>query len=234
MNDITRPRITGRLIFGLGLIGFGLLFTLDNLGLVEAREILRFWPFAFIAAGAYQFWKYGLLGGGPGAWVFTTLGIVFALKNFGSLRFGFRSLFPMFLILIGAWIVAAHWKGPRARAAAGNPSTVVHEWAIFGGGERRMSTADFQGGDASAIFGGFELDLRECAMTGESASIDVFAFCGGGEIRVPPSWNVTMRVLPVFGGTDDKTVHPVREEGKAVKQLVVTGVVIFGGLGVKN
>ena len=234
MNENQIPRLTGRLVFGLCLIGAGLLFTLDNLGVVEAREVLRFWPFAFIAFGIFQFWKNGPLGGGPGPWVFVGIGTAFAMKNFGSLRLGFRSLFPLFLVIIGAWIVASHWRAPRDRSRAGSPASTVHEWAVFGGGERKVSSTDFQGGDASAAFGGFELDLRECQMAGDSATIDVFAFCGGGEIRVPPSWNVTIRVFPLFGGTDDKTIHPLRGEGRVVKELLVTGVVIFGGLGVKN
>jgi hypothetical protein len=108
----------------------------------------------------------------------------------------------------------------------------VSEWAIFGGGKRRVQTQDFRGGQANAMFGGFEIDLRDAQMAGDSAAIDVFCFCGGGEIRVPESWNVSLKAVAIFGGQDDKTRPPA--PGVPHKELLVTGFILFGGLGVKN
>ena len=39
----SRP-MTGQLIVGLSIVAAGILFTLDNLGILDARDYLRFWP----------------------------------------------------------------------------------------------------------------------------------------------------------------------------------------------
>ena len=43
--------MTGRLFFGLAVIALGVLFTLDNLGMLSAGEILRWWPVLLLAYG---------------------------------------------------------------------------------------------------------------------------------------------------------------------------------------
>ena len=44
-------RITGQLVLGISIAIIGLLFTLDNLHILRAREFLQFWPVALIAIG---------------------------------------------------------------------------------------------------------------------------------------------------------------------------------------
>ena len=41
-----------QLVIGLGVVTAGVLFTLDNLGVLRARDYLRFWPIVFVAIGA--------------------------------------------------------------------------------------------------------------------------------------------------------------------------------------
>jgi hypothetical protein len=144
-------------------------------------------------------------------------------------------LLPLIFVIVGLRILTEGFRGrwPASAAAAG-PGGVVNEWAVFGGGDRRISS-EFAGGQANAVFGGFNIDLRNSTMTGDTATIDVFCFCGGGEIRVPEGWNVVMRVVAIFGGTDDKSRHDVRSASDGPgKTLVLTGFIVFGGLGVKN
>jgi hypothetical protein len=107
MNELAppRPRITGKLIFGLVLVFLGVIFTLDNLGLVRSDQILRFWPFAFIAIAIIQLRQDGWVLRQPGPIVFFVLGTLFALKNFTTLRLNARLVFFFFLVLIGLWIV---------------------------------------------------------------------------------------------------------------------------------
>jgi hypothetical protein len=42
----------GRAIWGLGLVGVGVALTLDNLGVLDAGEILRWWPVLLVLLGA--------------------------------------------------------------------------------------------------------------------------------------------------------------------------------------
>ncbi len=120
----------------------------------------------------------------------------------------------------------------------------LNEVNIFWGGKRRIVTKNFIGGEIVAIFGGFEIDLREADIMGDVAEIELATIFGGGEIRVPPNWEVVMDTVGIFGGCDDRTRHPdvptpgaSSAGGSSIprpKKLIIKGVAIFGGLGVKN
>ena len=81
-------------------------------------------------------------------------------------------------------------------------------------------------------------------MLGNQIEIEVVNIFGGGEIRVPGNWEVVMDTVGIFGGCSDRTFHPDRSAPGATnpdgssapqpKRLIVKGVAIFGGLGIKN
>ena len=59
-------------------------------------------------------------------------------------------------------------------------------------------------------------------------------FCFGGfEMRVPENWIVANEVMGIFGGTSDETRQPL-PEAPGVKNLIVTGTAVFGGVSIKN
>jgi hypothetical protein len=120
--------------------------------------------------------------------------------------------------------------GGRSGAAA-SPNH-LSEWAIFGGGRRRNDSQDFQGGEAFAMFGGIELDLRKAASTREEIVIDVNAIFGGIEVRVPENWSVTVRGAGIFGGYEDKTFRAALDPKQP--HLTVNGVAVFGGVTIQN
>jgi predicted membrane protein len=78
--------------------------------------------------------------------------------------------------------------------------------------------------------GGFDVDLREAEIEGDEAVITVNALMGGGVIRVPETWGVSMRVAAFMGGHSLKA----REGVQPTKTLVVKGVAIMGGIEVRN
>ena len=51
MSERHGPRFTARLLFGLVLVSLGALWTLENLGVPEASEVLRWWPSLLVAYG---------------------------------------------------------------------------------------------------------------------------------------------------------------------------------------
>jgi hypothetical protein len=110
----------------------------------------------------------------------------------------------------------------------------LRETAVFGGGKRKISAPDFQGGKLDAVFGGFEVDLRQAGIAGDSAVLEINAVFGGAEVKVPRSWEVVMRGAGVFGGYADSTDHPDRAQYPNPKRLIVRGAAVFGGVEIKN
>ncbi len=109
------------------------------------------------------------------------------------------------------------------------PST-LSAFVIMGGVRRGTNAQDFRGGDAFALMGGCEIDLREASIKDGAAVFDSFVFMGGVEIRVPDDWAVENRGLAFLGSFEDKTRRPI----EAKKRLVLTGLAIMGGVEVKN
>jgi len=99
------------------------------------------------------------------------------------------------------------------------------------GNVMRSTSAAFRGADLAAFMGGVTLDLTDAKMERDEAVIDVLAFWGGIEVRVPPEWSVTSRVMPIMGGYEDKT----RPSGAApTKRVLLRGMVVMGGIEVKS
>ena len=61
--------------------------------------------------------------------------------------------------------------------------------------------------------GGVDLDLRKARMGPSPAVLDVVAFWGGIELKVPAGWNVEGQVMPILGGFEDKT-QPLVESSR--------------------
>ena len=105
--------------------------------------------------------------------------------------------------------------------------------AIFGGFKRRVSTQAFKGGELTAIFGGYEVDLRQAVLESGQARIDVFVLFGGGEIRVPEGWEISNRATAIAGALNDGTHHGLASADSRPR-LVITGLILFGGTEVKS
>jgi predicted membrane protein len=223
---------TAQVVFGLMVVAVGVLFTLDNLEVLDARDYLRFWPAGLVAVGVLKLWHASRDGHGWfGGLVFVAIGAWMLLENVVYITINARELVPLMLVFLGGYMV---WRGfggqRRDRSADGHSS--FSGLAIMGGISRRSSSQDFKGADLTAIMGGCEIDLRQASIAeGAEAVIDVFAFWGGIELKVPEDWTVITRVTPLMGGVEDKTHAP---QPPGAKRLVIRGIVVMGGIGVKN
>jgi len=223
-----RAPFTPRLVFGLGVMAVGLLLTLDNLGVLEARHYWRFWPLILVATGVARAAQSMGEGHRPMGLGLALFGVFLLLVNLDVLRF--RHLWPALFLLAGGTIV---WK-VLTRPADGGPvretSSSFSAYAVMGGVRRGTSAQDFERGEATAVMGGCEIDLSRASMKGDTAVFDTFALWGGVEIRVPEDWAVENRGVALLGGFEDKTHGPSVPE----KRLILTGLAIMGGVEVKN
>lgn len=225
-----------KLILGLSLILIGIAYTLDHLGYVDAENLIRFWPVLLIAAGVGKLIDPGSSSSRfPGVLLIGVGGLLLG-DNLHLLRFDFEALFPLVLVAIGLRLV---WLGfwPRSQSANSETVSSIDGMVLLGGGRRTNNSADFRGGDLMAVMGGFNVDLRSARIANGPAVIDVFAFWGGIDIRVPEDWDVTIRGIPLLGGFEDKTQRSraERSDNEGPRQeLIVKGFAIMGGIEIKN
>jgi predicted membrane protein len=236
MSTIKHPRrrrfMPARLIFGFALIAAGVIFSLEQMGIIENPEaFLRFWPLVLVAAGLVKaVWPGGAASGRLGGLILALVGGWIFLYEFKYIKTEIWELWPLVLVFIGFRIVT---RGSSRRRDAGDSSSVTAT-ALFGGTKRANNSQDFRGGDLLAMMGGCELDLRHARIVDSPAELDVFAAFGGIDIQVPEDWTVTIHGVPVLGAFQDET-HGGPEDPDALKQeLIVKGMVLFGGISIKN
>ena len=223
-------RLTPHLMFGLLIILIGVVFTLDNLNIAEARDYLRYWPAGLIAIGVAKLMEVRSgHGSAIGGVLFMLAGGWMLLDTLDLIDVSLVDFWPLLLVLVGGMIV---WQGIRGRQhrPTGASDATVSAIAVLSGVHRGSNSAAFRGGELTAFMGGCEIDLRRAAINGE-AVIDVFAMWGGIEIRVPDNWTVLGRVTPLLGGFEDTTRPP---QGATTHTLVIRGVVLMGGVEVGN
>lgn len=226
----TAIRITPRLIVGLGILAVGLLWTLDNLHVLDARVYLEWWPAILIAAGVVRLLDASSSKVGSAVLIVVGTVLLFDSLDIGNVDLG--DLFPLFIVAVGGKLVwDAMNRKQRSVASLTDPASELHAFAMMSGIRRQSTTREFHGGDANAIMGGVELDLRNAEIRdGEEPVLDVFAMWGGIEIKVPENWRVVGKVMPLMGGFEDKTTH--RTGTGPV--LIVRGTVIMGSIEIKN
>ena len=108
----------------------------------------------------------------------------------------------------------------------------INESVIFGGVNRKLMTKNFQGGKATVIFGGLDLDLTQVDFTGV-VTLDLEVGFGGVKMIIPPHWDVRTEVSNIAAGLEDKRMF--REGGVDTnKVLILKGTLLFGGLEIKS
>jgi hypothetical protein len=226
------------LVWGALIVAAGVALLLDHLGFIAIGSLFRFWPMILIFFGVgHLFTPSNRTWGG----ILIVVGVVFQLNNLGITHLRFADMWPLAIIAVGLMLMWGALKPPfeaKGRVDGADGADVLEAVAIFGGTERRIKSQTFKGGRATSIFGGVELDFRDANIDGDEATLEITCIFGGVEIRVPDTWNVHSRSIPVLGGYSDKTgpssSPPPDPSGPRRKTLIVTGTVIFGGVEIAN
>jgi len=250
-----RRRGRGAPVFlGVLLVSLGVLFLLDNLGLIEIRNLIRtYWPLLFVAWGAARL----LFGRGDeqllGGCAVVGGGVLLGNQLLGWGVDVWRLLWPLFLIAFGIQILA-HARWPHRRpGAAGVPtsgaaaidaegvdqqsdpivdeSATFRESAVMASVERKNISQGLRAGQVTAFMGAAEIDLRECRMASDEVHVDVSVMMGEVVFRVPRDWSVDSRVSAVAANFEDKSDAPVEASSK---RFVVRGSAFMGNVEITN
>ena len=236
MKDNIQPRsgMTSQVVLGFLVIAMGLLFLLDNLGILDMHQAVSVWPTLFIVVGTVKLCDTATPGGRLVGGILVGIGVLLTLDRMDIIDFSWRAVWPLALIGLGALMLVKAARGRRLLAGGskdGIADDVIDSTAIMGGFERRVSSQAFRGGEITAVMGGCSLDMRGCAIQPQGeAVINVFAFWGGVTIKCPPDWTVILQGTPILGGFEDKTIQPP----DGARRLVIRGYAIMGGVEVRN
>jgi hypothetical protein len=224
-------------------VAVGALFFLNNLHIFYVRDWLRFWPAILVAIGIVKLVDSTYNGGRVFGGILIGFGGIFLARTLGYIDIGMREIWPLFLIGLGLLLLVqrtGEWhvvfpdpSGTRAASAEPLKGALKID-AVFGGAKRVLTTQDFQGGEVVAIFGGVELDLRQTGMVADSAVLEINAVFGGVELKIPRNWSAVVQGVGIFGGYSDNSFQPDPALAPGVKQLIVKGAAVFGGVDVKN
>lgn len=237
--------LPGRLIFGMALLVLGAMWTADNLGLVDADAVLRWWPALLLGYGLLSlvgaFGTRKLVSGS----IFMVIGGWMLARELGWIQVSIFRMWPLFLIFIGASLVWRSMSVGRAAESGGlgagpNPwgfsggsenASFPRPFAFMGGVERNIESRELVGIEATAVMGGVVLDLRNARARGPEVVVEAFTWWGGIDLIVPQDWQVVAEVSPIMGGVEDKT----RNSGDPnATRLVVRGMVVMGGIELRN
>lgn len=225
----SHPLFNARFIVGVAVLLAGVLFTLDNLDLMEVGEIVIWWPVVLILIGLTR-----LPGRDVGELSFSLTAIVVGLWillwNLGLIDLEpWLFFWPAVLILIGIHLVTGALRSRTG--GGGDAGERVDAFAFMSSVQRRNAADAFQGGELTAIMGSCEVDLRQAGIGDRPAELRVFAFWGGIDIQVPREWRVESRALAILGSYEDTSQAP---EGDGAPCLYLSGMAIMGGVDVKN
>lgn len=257
MSKLT-DNIKPRAIIGLGLIVFALMMLFDNMGLHFIGKIFGNWPVGMIIIGGALLYgpfkihnkskansnlPYFLIG----------FGIFFFLGQHHFFNLNFGSLIgPAILLAIGVHILrpsSKRWKRKininnevevnntenlSANDYSDDDDNSVDVFNILGGSEFSTQSQNLTGGNVICILGGADIDVRDADMNGDVMEINIIALMGGADIKVPPHWQVSVKVIPFLGGVSNKTTCLADKLQVPKKRLIITGLALMGGIEVRN
>ena len=243
------------LLLALLIIGAGVFLLLESIHVIpyDLSRIFISWQMLLIVIGIYNLTSSQHKTGGI---ILIFIGGLFLYDKFYDLQFHvWNVIWPTILIIVGVSILLNHSRGKRNYFDFGkNPvvdngkadefnddktnfvddADTIDEVSIFSGSEKQITSKNFRGGKITSIFGGSEINLSRAELSNGRNQIEVFYMFGGSTIIVPPDWDVRIDVIAVFGGFSDKRYHQKTEGTNFNKQIVIKGLVVFGGGEIKS
>lgn len=223
-------RKNNRAVLGVLLIIIGVILVGVNLDWIpfSIQNWILTWQMLLIAIGLVL--VASKENKGPGL-VLIFIGLFFlAVKHFDEYYYLHRLFWPSLIIFIGLLFLfrgrrPGHWR----EKSEISDSDMLDEIALFGGGNKLVTSKNFKGGRITAIFGGSTIDFSQAQLANGINLIDIVSIFGGAKLIVPRDWDIVLEVTAVFGGFSDKRIVDPHIVHDPTKKLVIKGIAVFGG-----
>lgn len=236
---------------GLVLLAAGAFYLLDRATAFDLPFPIISWEFFLIVGGIYIGEKASFTGIN---WLICIgIGAYFMFDDFFP-HFDLRYYFaPLLLVAIGLYFI----MGPRSirsrsrrnrnynryqnnnatieKGFASDYSSIedyIDIVAIFGGVQKKVTTKQFKGGEATSIFGGTEINLMQADFEGK-VILELTQIFGGCTLIVPPHWDLKTELVSIFGGVEDNRPTSITTTDSK-KSVLLKGTSIFGGIEIKS
>lgn len=137
-------------------------------------------------------------------------------------------------VLDGEWEPAEDGSLNSETKGSNDDDTQIDIFTILGGGNFSTRSKSLSGGNVIALLGGADIDIREADSQQQTIEIEILAVMGGVEIKVPPHWDVVVKVLPLLGGVSNKTTCLADKLSLPKKRVNIIGVAFMGGVEIRN
>lgn len=221
------------LLLGIVLMFLGLFLIADMADIVpwRMRDFIFTWQALLIGLGLIMISNKENKGTGI---ILIAIGAFFLMPRIIDLPYYWRSLFwPSMLILLGLVVIFGARRGGNRMVFGGQKRNslsddLLDDVSIFGGGDRLITSQNFQGGKITNIFGGSKYDMTTARLAEGRNDLEVTFIFGGSKFVIPEGWDVKVDLTPIFGGFSDKRVRTIVEKDHD-RTLVISGTCIFGG-----
>lgn len=225
-------------VMGIALILLGILFLLNNLDFIPAQVsyYLFNWKGVMLSIGFTLIWykSNNKLSG----ILLIVISLFFITSPILNQSFGIHIrlkdfFWPAILTFIGISLLQKN-RYKQRKKSSDRSMDYIHDTNIMGGGEVRVHSKHFKGGDITAIFGGSNYNMGGSTLTEGTHTLTLFILFGGSTLVVPSDWNVHQETISLFGGVSDQR-KPIKSDVKESSgQLIIKGLILFGGIELKN
>ena len=219
------------LLWGLVLIGIGVIFGLNALNIADINIFFDGWWTLFIIVPCFidlfkDNDKTGDLIG-----LIIGVGLLLGCQDLLDFELVWKLMVPFILVVVGLSIIFKETINSKVKKEIKklNKGNQKDYYATFSGQTVNFDKEEFTGCGLNAIFGGVKCDLRE-AIIKEDVVIDASAIFGGITILVPNDVNVKVTSIPIFGGVSDERKSRTKD---ADKTIYVNATCMFGGIDIK-
>jgi hypothetical protein len=222
MPPNSRNPITPRFVIGVCLVLAGVVLALDQLGVVQANHILRFWPAALIVAGLAML-QHGDRHGALRALVLIVVGGWLLLNTLGLVSLDlWEFIWPLLLVLFGARIMLGN-KRSGSNATPDPPGGAAPGGAgLTGAGP----TGSPSSGPTPSGPGGFAPAMRNSPEPGHAS---LFSLLSGSKRRWGQSVFRSAEATVCMGGCVLDLRDALMAEGAPA---VVDVFVLMGGINI--
>lgn len=225
----TKSSIKSNTLIGIIVTLIGMLFLARNFGLFpnEYLAMLLGWQTIIIAIGTVIYINSNNKSVGVTLIVVGILGLI-------------PEIWPVVLIAMGGYLIFNNKQSKNIdeqKTILTNeslPNQKINDISIFGGAKKTSHIENFTGGTITSIFGGSEINMMDSTLAEGTNKLEVFFIFGGSSLIVPRDWNVSIQTANILGGFKDRRRIDNSTVTGDSKQLVITGIILFGSGDLKN